>query len=122
MPKKIYELAEEFKQVAKAEDDSVLDALTRKVMLLEKENEELKKRVYDLLKAPDERSNPAIEICEEEIRKLKLCTTERELTYEEAKKLDLYVKNLNLLLGKGASRSEEVKEAGTSELLKELVN
>ena len=90
------------------DDDNVLNAeLEFRIKHLEAENSKLKHEIIKckvLLNEIDSDANPNLvtdeeAICVEQIRKLKTASSERELSADEVKKLDILHRNLKLARG-----------------------
>ncbi len=95
---------------------------------LRAENEKLRNEVIKykiLLKEVDSDANPDIvsdqeAICVEQIRKLKEASSKRDLTTDEAKKLDILHKNLKMARGEGTRIGSRNTAGGLSQ--KDLEN
>lgn len=120
---------EELKAYIEAQQHSFIE-MSKKMKALEDLNANLTRQIGELTtelqwgKASEldttNISNSEL-ICLTEIGKLKITTSERPLTLEEAKKLDLYVKVLQIMTSK-KSKQDEFKDFDTEKLLKIVQN
>lgn len=120
-----YKSLEELQAYADAQLKTITQ-LAKKVQRLEEERDHLKKLLEDsvpLIKTQPEGVTQIAEsdseyICTVEIAKLKNITSERELTYEETRKLSEYFKILTQINARSKNTEREVENLPTEELLK----
>lgn len=132
---KIAKMAEEFKKNDLKELQKYCDSqfatiteLSKEIKKLEEENKSLKKILENSsqLLDKDERTGSIIivssdseAICVLQLTKLKTLGNERELTYEEAKKVDIYTKLLfEIREGNKDKADEKLKNLTDAELIK----
>lgn len=118
--------SEEYMQL-KAYSDAqarTLIEVSKKIKKLEDENKELKKQLMNavpLIKSGDDKPNFSTTdeetICRQQIYSLKQISMERELTLEEAKKLDIYTKIITSLENKPKVLEVKSKSLSTEELM-----
>jgi hypothetical protein len=121
----IKELETNFFELQKANDDqfkSIID-LKKKLKLLEEENKSLKNNSLTMQPLSTDLgiSNEEI-ICRTQIAILKTRALQQELTFEESKKLQIYVDVLDILSSKEKTEDESVKfeKLSNDELLQVL--
>lgn len=116
---------EQLQLFAEAQQTTILQ-LSKKIQKLEDENKQLKSSVPIIKTQVDNiqqfGENDSEYICTLEISKLKNVSLERELTYEEAKRLEIYFRLLNQLNLTSKKVEKEVKNISTDELLKLVDN
>lgn len=121
-----FKTEEELKAYIEAQQQSFIE-VSKKVKNLEDENEALNKKIEKLqldqtkskindLEAQDV-SNSEI-ICLSQIELLKKRTEERELTYEESKKFEIFTKIYQQIKTAKKSNDEDLKNKSTDELLR----
>jgi len=127
------EMLKDFKELAEVK--AFAEAQTRTIIELNKKNRELQEEVLHLKKIledstgiiqpnnSDVQSNLLLGEDEEtiakvQINRLKEISFARELTLEESRKLEIYVKVLNVVKNKPAKVFEMTKSLGNDELLK----
>lgn len=114
----------QLQEFAQAQMTTIMQ-ISKKIQRLEDERDHLKQLLESsvpLIKtSPDGVIRNAQEdseyICTIEIAKLKNITQERELTYEETRKLSEYFKILSQINSKSPTKEKEVKELSTEKLL-----
>lgn len=120
-----YKDLETLQQFAQAQM-TTLTQMSKKVQRLEEERDHLKTLLESsipLIKTSPEGVTQNAEadseyICTIEIAKLKNITQERELTYEEVKRLEIHFKILNQINIRNPKQEKEVKDLSTENLLK----
>lgn len=111
------------------DENNVLDAEKElRIRMLEQENQKLKHEIIKckiLLNEIDSEANPDIisdeeAICVEQINRLKKISDDRDLSTDEAKKLDILHRNLKLARGEDlrVKSSNKAKKLSTDELNK----
>jgi len=109
------------------EEDNILNVEKElQIKILEEENTKLKHELIKckiLLKEIDSDANPNLvsdeeAICVEQIRRLKEVSEDRELSTDEAKKLDILHKNLKLARGEDlrVKSANKVKKLSSADL------
>lgn len=120
-----YKDFEQLQLYAMAQETTILQ-MSRKNQKLEdqvKHLEELLKTTVPVIKTSPEGVQSFAEddseyICQVEIAKLKQVTQERELTYEECKRLDTYFKIITQINFKNKNKEKEAEKLPTEDLLK----
>jgi len=124
-----YKELNQLQEYAMAQQTTIIQ-LSKKIQKIEDERDHLKTLLESsvpLLKTQPEGVNQISGddteyICTVEISKLKNMTLERELTYEECKRLDTYFRILNQINSRPTQREKEVKDLKTEDLLKLVEN
>lgn len=119
----------ELKQFAEAQQKTIL-TLSKQIKQKDEEIKHLQKLLSDSTPVIKDESPLILNtesmdeeaICRMELRKLRECSVERELTLEEAKKVDIYTKLLINLKNKDTKpvKEKEVKELTNEALLSAL--
>ena len=124
-----YKELNQLQEYAMAQQTTIIQ-LSKKIQKIEDERDHLKTLLESsvpLLKTQPEGVNQISGddteyICTVEISKLKNMTLERELTYEECKRLDTYFRILNQINSRPTQREKEVKDLKTEDQLKLVEN
>lgn len=126
------EMLKEFKDMSSLKDFSreqheEILKLSSQIEKLKKDNKKLKEQLeikYPALVNNSEMSLVNVEeddhqelICKNELKKLHTISSERELTYEEAKKLEIYTKVLNQFNSKTKPDERDAKKVSEDILL-----
>lgn len=124
-----FKTIEEYQAFIEAQKVALVEA-SKKINKLEEQNQLLTQQVQDLSREIQWEKNSELEssgishsemICLVEIEKLKNLTTERALTYDETKRLEIFHKILGqIALAKKNKDGDDLKSKSTDELLKEL--
>ena len=124
-----YKELNQLQEYAMAQQTTIIQ-LSKKIQKIEDERDHLKTLLESsvpLLKTQPEGVNQisgddTASICTVEISKFTNMTLERELTYEECKRLDTYFRILNQINSRPTQREKEVKDLKTEDLLKLVEN
>ncbi len=123
---KQFKTTAELQQYCNSQYKTILE-LTKKLQLLEDENKHLKQLfdgstvIVNKVDKYKEYSNEEA-VCMEQIDRLKEVSTARELSYEEAKKLDIYTKLLLNIQSKKSQEETGLSSMNEADLLKSLEN
>lgn len=123
---KQFKTTAELQQYCNSQYKTILE-LTKKLQLLEDENKHLKQLfdgstvIVNKVDKYKEYSNEEA-VCMEQIDRLKEVSTARELSYEEAKKLDIYTKLLLNIQSKKSQEDNGLSSINEADLLKSLEN
>lgn len=120
-----YKELSQLQEFAQAQQTTIIQ-ISKKIQRLEEERDHLKTLLESsvpLIKTSPEGVTQNAEadseyICSIEIAKLKNITQERELTYEETRKLSEYFKILNQINIRNPKQEKEVKDLSNDNLLK----
>ena len=135
MSNNIDEMSEQFKELAdkqfhiEAQHNTIIE-LSKKINALETERDHLKllleqsTPLLDTSNLEGELMGSSNEemICRAQIAKLNILSSQRDLTLEECRKLEIYAKILNTLQNRPKTIKFEAKKLGDGELLKLLDN
>jgi hypothetical protein len=115
----IEQMSKRFKKDIMNEQQSLIDSLQQLIKELELENKELKKdnlpQIYDLKEKDEEL------IAKVQIVKLKSVAFDRELTFEETRKLEIFTKILNITSKDNKNIIEMEAKTISSEELKKML-
>ncbi len=120
-----FKTEEELQAYVDAQQHSFIE-VSKKVKNLEDENENLKKKIEKLKLEQTKSTISSLEasetshseiICLSQIELLKKRTEERELTYEESKKFEIYTKIYQQIRTAKKTNNEELEKLSNDELL-----
>lgn len=120
-----FKTEEELKAYIEAQQQSFIE-VSKKVRGLEDENDNLKKKIDKLQLQQNKDKVSSLEaeeisdseiICLSQIELLKKRTEERELTYEETKKFEVFTKIYEQIKTAKKNNDEKLKETSTEQLL-----
>lgn len=128
MSKTIDDMIKNFKDTAEFEafyeaQQQTIVQLSKKIKFLEDEKQNLLQQLAAAPVSNVERdpNAPSIkdeeQICTTQLQLLKMNSNSRELTAEECKKVEIYVKVLNMVRGKDTKMEDEYKKKNVDELL-----
>lgn len=121
-----YKDFDQLQQFAQAQQTTIIQ-LSKKLQKLEDERDHLKSLLESsvpLMKTEETREleklhgNNTENICHNEIKKLRDVSSVRELTYEEAKRLDIYFKIITQISNFSKPIETKAKQMSSAELLK----
>lgn len=117
---------DELKDYCSAQFKTIKKLMTR-VQQLEKENEEIRKNGQTKSEAIlsigiPEGASDAEAICVLELNKLKNRSLQDELTLEECRKVETYVRTLTTLRGQSQAKKDPAKDLSTADLMAEFDN